>query len=120
MSEVVTTQEQSSIETRIDKVLAVFSKLAPIQIKTDDIRMKVTVKPRAISQFLYEDRTNAEKLIFSITVDSSTKKIDVSINKNDSRLLRCEFRKKLHLIKNNIPEGMTIPFLNEFHRYVLN
>lgn len=120
MSVVELDQDLSPIETRIDKVLAVFSRLAHIQIKTDDIRMKVTVKPRAISQFLYEDRTNAEKLIFSITVDSSTKKIDVSINKNDSRLLRCEFRKKLHLIKNNIPDGVTIPFLNEFRQYVLN
>ncbi len=113
-------QDLSSIDSRIGKVLNVFNRLSPIQMKTDDIKMKVSVKPKSVSQFLYESRQNNEKLIFSIIVDASTKKIDVSINKNDTSLLRCEFRKKLHLIKNNIPDGMTIPFLNEFRSCLLN
>ena len=113
-------QDMSAIDTRINTVLDTFNRLSAIQMKTDEIKMKVSVKPKSVSQFLYESRQNNEKLIFTIVVDSATKKIDVSINKNDTSLLRCEFRKKLHLIKNNIPAGMTIPFLNEFKQHILN
>lgn len=110
----------SSIDSRINNVLAVFNRLSSIQLKTEYIKMRVSVKPKSVSQFLYESRADNEKLIFSIIVDASTKKIDVSVNKNDTSLLRCEFRKKLNLVKNNLPDGIIVPFLNEFGEYILN
>ncbi len=113
-------QELSTIDNRINKILTIFNKLSPIQMKTDEHKLKISVRQKSVSQFLYESRQKNEKLIFSITVDAATKKIDVTINKNDTSLLRCEFRKKLHLVKNNIPEGMIVPFLNEFQHCILN
>lgn len=108
------------LEQRIENVLSVFEKLKSIQSNSPKFKLRITVSKKKNSQFILEyvdEKDN--KIIFSIQVDTTVKKIDVSVNRNSSSLLRCEFRKKLTLVTNNIPGDVTVPFLKDFAPYIL-